>query len=35
MGQTYRTCIFKSFQSNWCAIQTKAYLSTGGVTNSV
>ena len=35
MGQTYRTCIFKSFKSNWCAIQIKAYLSTGGVTNSV
>ena len=31
----YRTCIFKSFKSNWCDIQIKAYLSTGGVTNSV
>ena len=28
-------CIFKSFKSNWCAIQIKACLSTGGVTNSV
>ena len=28
------TCIFKSFKSNWCVIQIKAYLSTGGVTNS-
>ena len=32
IGHNY---IFKSFKSNWCAIQIKAYLSTGGVTNSV
>ena len=35
MRQIYRTCIFKSFKSNWCVIQIKAYLSTGGVANSV
>ena len=31
----HRTCIVKSFESNWCIIQIKAYLSTGDVTNSV
>ena len=29
-----RFTFFKSFKSNWCAIQIKAYLSTRGVTNS-